>query len=94
MQQYIPSGATFFIHLHGLAYPAGHISGAPGFAGAAEVYEMRGIGVLYSLAGGIVELAGLRVRQVVSGDSRGSCVKHGCSGEGQGYFFEHGSCLL
>ena len=50
--------------------------------------------MLYSPAGGIVELAGFRVRQVVGGDGRGGCVKHGCGGEGQGDPFEHGSYLL
>ena len=90
----VPPGAAFFIDLPWLAYSAGHIPSVPGFAGAAEVYEMRGIRVLYGPAGRVVELAGIRVRQVVSGDSRGSCVKHGCSGEGQGYTFEHGSYLL
>lgn len=41
-----------------------------------------------------MELAGLCVRQVVSGDGGGGCVKHGGSGKSQGYFFEHGSYLL
>lgn len=87
-----PSWGGFFL-LPGLAYSAGNISGISGFAGAAEVYEMRGIRVLYGPAGGVVKLARLRVRQVVSGDGRGGCVKHSGSGEGHGDLFEHGTYL-